>query len=382
MKQAILLRVLGFAGISTLIVICAMQALLLIQGKYLMKLAWCSAQVPTETWMRGHITRYYPNVNPECDQLWNGSKLEIQRIKTYLSTWRIDVASYSSITFATYLEFITTNCAFVQHEFMNNFYVSKEELDFPIAFLISISEKSANIHQYIRFLKSVFRFHNAYCIHIDKKSSTAFREAFLHISKCLSNVIISEKAEDVLYGSIDILLAQLHCYNSLRNFTLVAWKYAINLCGTELPLYTNRQMVQALQEMQAFSVIPHGQSQSEVESWVANQFIFKITRGANRAKLNLKEQLGISPITPMYKASVYMALTKRFVEFILDDMEVNTFRNFLVNAMSPEEFFYATINQMTRAPDNYASAPESQEYNTETSIRFFVILGTSDYLLC
>jgi hypothetical protein len=172
----------------------------------------------------------------------------------------------------------------------------------------------------------------------------------------LSNVIISEKAEDVLYGSIDILLAQLHCYNSLRNFTLIAWKYAINLCGTELPLYTNRQMVQALQEMQAFSVIPHGQSQSEVESWVANQFIFKITRGANRAKLNLKEQLGISPITPMYKASVYMALTKRFVEFILDDMEVNTFRNFLVNAMSPEEFFYATINQMTRAPDNYASA--------------------------
>ena len=52
--------------------------------------------------------------------------------------------------------------------------VSQEEKQFPIAFGLTI-HKSARLFE--RILRAIYMPNNVYCIHVDKKSSSVFREA-------------------------------------------------------------------------------------------------------------------------------------------------------------------------------------------------------------
>ena len=106
--------------------------------------------------------------------------------------------------------------------------------------------------QIVRLFKAIYRPHNVYCFHPDGKSDAEYVSKFRHLSKCLDNVIMPQDLINVYWGHHSIMDAQMACLAELAHSETrkkYKWKYAINLCGTELPLRTNREMVRALKPL-------------------------------------------------------------------------------------------------------------------------------------
>ena len=83
----------------------------------------------------------------------------------------------------------------------------------------------------------------------DGKSDTEYVHKFRYLSKCSDNVIMPHDLIEVYWGHHSIMDAQMACMTELSRSEVSSkykWKYAINVCGTELPLRTNREIVQAL----------------------------------------------------------------------------------------------------------------------------------------
>ena len=121
--------------------------------------------------------------------------------------------------------------------------MSKEEKELPIAFSLTVYKDS---HLLDRILRAIYMPNNIYCIHIDKKSSDAFRKAIQAIIRCLPNVFIAANSVDVIWGYITVVNAQFCCMEELLK-SQVKWKYYISLVGQDFPLYDNKQIVKALQ---------------------------------------------------------------------------------------------------------------------------------------
>ena len=238
------------------------------------------------------------------------------------------------------------SCASIQAKLYNNYYVSQEELSFPLAYIALVHKEP---HMLLRFLKAVYRRHNMYCIHYDHKSSPRFK-SFIHLlSKCVNNVIIPGKIEDVTWGDTSILNAQLNCFRDLMVYrTTVPWKYAFNLQGHELPLRTNRELVEMLQSQPPNTSI--------METW-------PILDGIDRDRLtyqvrtislpgNIKvvslssaklAQLPSDLELEIFKSWCFIAVTPQFVQHMLESDVSKILADFLQNVASAEEYFYATL---------------------------------------
>ncbi len=119
------------------------------------------------------------------------------------------------------------------------------EKSFPIAFTFVVYERPQQI---MRLFKLLYRPHNFYCIHPDRKSSYLFVNILSNIAQCLDNVNIATKREHVVWGEYTIMKAQMNCLSDLVKLRdklpdKKKWKYVVNLCGKELPLSTNHEMV-------------------------------------------------------------------------------------------------------------------------------------------
>ncbi|CAG5083631.1 Oidioi.mRNA.OKI2018_I69.PAR.g10424.t1.cds [Oikopleura dioica] len=140
--------------------------------------------------------------------------------------------------------------------------VSKEEEDFPLAYSFVVHKDAGQVE---RILRAVYRPQNVYCLHVDKKSPSAFYNALKDIASCLPNVFLAKKREDVVYASYSRLQADLNCMEELLEHR-VKWKYLVNVCGQDFPLKTNRQMVTYLRynypynEIESFILPPTKQS--------------------------------------------------------------------------------------------------------------------------
>ena len=62
-----------------------------------------------------------------------------------------------------------------------------------------------------RLLRYIYRKHNIYCIHIDKKASAEIFKSFKHIKRCFDNIILIEDRVDVIYSSIRQIEAEMRC---------------------------------------------------------------------------------------------------------------------------------------------------------------------------
>ena len=77
----------------------------------------------------------------------------------------------------------------------NRITISKEEIDFPIAFSLLVHKDAVQMEM---LLRAIYRPHNVYCIHIDRKSNSSLHDAMREVTKCLPNVFIASKLEDVI----------------------------------------------------------------------------------------------------------------------------------------------------------------------------------------
>jgi len=118
-----------------------------------------------------------------------------------------------------------------------------EERAFPIAFSLLAYE---NFEQTERLLRLVYRPHNAYCIHVDQKSSPAMHAGMEAVASCLPNVVIARPAVSVTWGEISVVQAEMLCIGYLLAHPAVKWKYYVNLVSRDLPLRTNEELVKIL----------------------------------------------------------------------------------------------------------------------------------------
>ena len=180
----------------------------------------------------------------DCVKLIQGDKLEIQRVRAYEVVNKFEQTGNEVVREEQELLNMTRNCdKFIdKRQYVTMEKVSDSELDFPLAFSILLFK---NVLQFERLFRSIYRPHNFYCIHADKKSSNVTHAVVRGVVRCLDNVFVSPILYDVKWGSISVIQPELTCMEELLKRSKT-WRYFINLTGQEFPLKTNWEIVQIL----------------------------------------------------------------------------------------------------------------------------------------
>ena len=149
-----------------------------------------------------------------------------------------------STTADDYVQLATTDCDCFRSSlgYFTAMDTSAEERAFPIAFTLLTYE---NLEQTERLLRLVYRPHNVYCIHVDRKSDLAMHRGMEAMAGCLPNVMIARPAINVTWGEITVVQAEMLCMGYLLAHS-VRWKYLINLVSRDMPLRTNEELVKIL----------------------------------------------------------------------------------------------------------------------------------------
>jgi hypothetical protein len=201
------------------------------------------------------------------------------------------------------------------------------EYQFPLAFIILVDN---NVEQFERFLRTIYRPHNVYCIHVDFESSKAVKDAIKSIADCFDNVFIPTKTEIVYYAHFSLLKAQLNCMSDLLNMEelisegkhsnlarkkAINWKYVLNAASTFLPLRTNLELVRILNVYNESSDVG---VLDDPRFWFRHKtrFEYNVFKGKN-------VDLGVPKKAPPYdfkimKGSNYIAASKLFVDYVIN----------------------------------------------------------------
>ena len=280
----------------------------------------CNISQPI-SWNRGVITSIAPAIKKNCSKLFQGDVEEISFVQRQLKYWKQSVSDEQ-------LVIQLKNCSFVRNEFLHSYYVSSKEETFPIAYILLVHMSPQQI---VRFLKAVYRPHNIYCVHPDPKSGVEFSLYFHLLSKCLGNVFVASKLTNVAYGasSASTFDAQLNCYRDLLNIS-AQWHYVINLCGRDLPLRTNREIVEHLISLNGSSFInPNRLNKDDL----IHRFYSKLEKEARTPPHGIE----------LYKSSSYNALSREFVTFFIRNQTAIDFYHWIHKTGIPEEHFYASM---------------------------------------
>ena len=267
-------------------------------------------------------------IDVNCTLLFEGNKREVNRVlwankKNDLS--RSDSEFYSKVN----------HCSWLISEFDRQYYVSETEIQFPLAFALNVYNAPQQI---FRFLKVIYRKHNVYCIHYDQKSDPRFKQLILQLAKCLPNVIVPSVIENIVWGWHTIVDAQMNCFDALLKVqTQYPWKYVVTLCGKEVPLRTNREMVHSLSKLNGTSAIQLLQvddpSRFNFQHVLRNGKVKRTNKNLGNIPYNLK----------MQKSMAYMGLTEPFVQFLLHNETAKKFRKFMNQTLIPDEHYIATL---------------------------------------
>ena len=159
-----------------------------------------------------------------CQQVYNTIYEKADPLSVFLrsSTCELDMPSYSR--------------------------VSMQEKEFPLAYLFLSYNDARNVEL---TLSTVFRPHNAYCIHIDPKGGEVFIRTIQQIISCYkakyphAKIFQSSTSVPVYWGHFSNVEAELACMRDLLNLDM-DWQYLLNMAGSELMLSTNKELVTQL----------------------------------------------------------------------------------------------------------------------------------------
>ncbi|XP_062424504.1 N-acetyllactosaminide beta-1,6-N-acetylglucosaminyl-transferase-like [Rhea pennata] len=231
---------------------------------------------------------------------------------------------------------------------MQNHYItgtlSAEEAAFPLAYIMTLHKE---FETFERLFRAVYMPQNIYCIHVDQKAPVAFQQAVRRLVGCFPNAFLASKMERVVYGGISRLRADLNCMRDLLA-SAVPWKYLLNTCGQDFPLKTNREIIRFLKGFRGKNITPGVLPPAHVTT---------------RTKYVHKEQLYpffsfmlwtfVHKAPPphnltIYFGSAYIAVTRPFVKFVLQDQRAIDLLAWSEDTYSPDEHFWVTLN---RIPD-------------------------------
>lgn len=318
----------------------------ILMGTFLSLVLWQTGshwQSPSEL----RIPQQYTRDLPGCSAIITGELQDKKGdIETLLSSKR-----RKTLSEGFYLN-VTQDChAYIENSGFITVPLSVEEKDFPIAYSMVIHEK---IDMFERLLRAVYAPQNIYCVHVDQKSSEEFKKAVQAIVSCFPNVFVASKLESVVYASWSRVQADLHCMKDLLK-SPVQWRYLLNTCGTDFPIKTNAEMVQALKGLNG-----RNSMESEVTSegkkgrW---QYHHNVSNSVDRTS-TMKSPPPIS--SPMFSGNAYFVATRSFVRHVIEDREVQKFLEWEKDTYSPDEHLWATLQRMPSVP---GSVPINSKYD-------------------
>ena len=164
------------------------------------------------------------------------------------------------------------------------------------------------------------------------------------------------------------LEAQLSCLARLHSAHVVwKWKYVMNLCGTELPLLTNTQMIKHLQRLNGSTYMFDRRFPEEMRKL---RFGKKYKQGNAGKPYKSNEQFGKPPYDmQLYKSSTYCIMSYKFADFVLRHPKATALRKYIKGATSPEEHFYISLYHLPEAP--IGEPPSDNLMTLSTSIWLF-----------
>ncbi|NWV00395.1 GCNT2 transferase, partial [Upupa epops] len=230
--------------------------------------------------------------------------------------------------------------------------LSAEEATFPIAYIMTLHKE---FETFERLFRAVYMPQNIYCIHVDAKAPASFQRAVQRLLDCFPNAFLASRTERVVYGGISRLRADLHCMKDLVT-SAVPWHYLLNTCGQEFPLKTNQDIVRQLKGLRGKNITPgvllpaHISSRSKYvhREQLYSFFSFMLPTSVRKAPPphNLT----------LYFGSAYVAVTRPFVEFVLQDQRAIDLLAWSEDTYSPDEHFWVTLNRIPGVPGSMPNA--------------------------
>ncbi|XP_004712246.1 N-acetyllactosaminide beta-1,6-N-acetylglucosaminyl-transferase isoform X1 [Echinops telfairi] len=230
--------------------------------------------------------------------------------------------------------------------------LSEEEAAFPLAYVMVIHK---DFNTFERLFRAVYMPQNVYCIHVDEKAPSEFKQSVGQLLSCFQNAFIASKIEPVVYAGISRLQADLNCMRDLVT-SEVPWKYVINTCGQDFPLKTNKEIVQYLKGFKGKNITPgvlppeHAIKRTK---YVHREYIGKhgsFVQNTKVLKTSPPHQLTI------YFGTAYVALTREFVNFIFHDKRAIDLLQWSKDTYSPDEHFWVTLNRIPDVPGSMPNA--------------------------
>ena len=242
------------------------------------------------------------------------------------------------------LKELSQNCALLREVHGYDKTVDKEELDFPLAFGLKMHTAP---EQTELLLRTIYRPHNVYCIHVDKKADDAVFRVMTSIASCFPNVILTDRISFV-YGTYDSIKTELRTMTCALEST-VKWKYYLNLAGQEFPLKTNLEIVRILKIFNGTNDIESFPVPKSYQRRFTHKY--KVDKG-NFHKTAVKKEPPTFAVE-IRRGRQYSAFSRAFVAFIFFDEEAKSIMDYFRDTFYPEENIWATVNQLPRIPGGY-----------------------------
>lgn len=284
-----------------------------------------------------------PSSNINCTAIYEMEPMEIGKSLQLRRRRIFDLSDSNVVT-------LTNNCA--AYKSLRHYHekpVSQEERDFPIAYSLVVHKDAINVE---RLLYTIYSPANVYCIHYDQKSPSYFKKAMINLASCFPNVFIASKLESVIYAHISRLQADLNCLSDLLK-SPVQWKYAINLCGQDMPLKSNFELVSELKKLNGKNMLETSRPTDIKKNRYTYHHEIRFVLSLDYVQMPVRTFTEKSPPPEgieMYVGSAYFVLSRPFIQFIFDSPLVPEFLEWSKDTFSPDEHFWATLNRLPGAP--------------------------------
>lgn len=227
--------------------------------------------------------------------------------------------------------------------------LSREEEDYPIAFIVTVHKE---LELFVRLLRAIYMPQNVYCIHVDEKSSLEYQTAVLKLVSCFENTFLSSRSETVTYAGFSRLKADLNCMKDLVK-SKIGWKKVVNLCGQDFPVKSNLELVRYMQskEWRDRNMTPGVKQPVTMRHRTHLQH--REIKGSHVALKGLGLTKGPPPHNlQVYFGTAYYALTRAFVDFVLESPIANDLLEWSKDTFSPDEHYWVTLNHIKEAPSS------------------------------
>ncbi|XP_062040495.1 N-acetyllactosaminide beta-1,6-N-acetylglucosaminyl-transferase isoform X1 [Lepus europaeus] len=243
-----------------------------------------------------------------------------------------------------------------QQYLMHNHYImqplSREEAEFPLAYVMVMHK---DFDTFERLFRAVYMPQNVYCVHVDDRAPAALTDLVGKLLDCFANAFMASKRESVVYAGISRLQADLNCLQDLVA-SHVPWKYTINTCGQDFPLKTNREIVQYLKGFKGKNITPGGLPPPPIIRRTKYMHLEQNYRWFSFMLWTWRRKAPAPHNLTIYFGSAYVALTREFANFVLQNPRAIDLFEWSKDTYSPDEHFWVTLNSIPDVPGSMPNA--------------------------